>query len=233
MLVAGLDPQSQDYEVHLRFVLELLMKERLFAKFSKFEFWLQEVHFLRHVVNSNGIHMDLVKIEAVENWKAPTTSSEIRSFLGLAGYYRRFIANFSKISKPFTSLTQKNKNLKLRGMILAAQSEAFKQENVLAERLQGLDQQIERKEDESLYFMDRISVPLKGFNGAAEVMETEPHVLLGHMVEDLEMLRVVRLPWMIYSLYLLKKRIDLDPILSPEEDEYSKFEDILNLFEDE
>ncbi|GJX57596.1 putative reverse transcriptase domain-containing protein [Tanacetum coccineum] len=83
-------------------------KEKLYAKFSKCEFWLQEVHFLGHVVNQNGIHVDPSKIEAVKNWKTPTTPSEIRSFLGLAGYYRRFIANFSKIAKPLTSLTQKN-----------------------------------------------------------------------------------------------------------------------------
>ncbi|GJZ61808.1 putative reverse transcriptase domain-containing protein [Tanacetum coccineum] len=67
-----------------------------------------EVHFLGHVVNQNGIHVDPSKIEAVKNWKTPTTPSEIRSFLGLAGYYRRFIANFSKIAKPLTLLTQKN-----------------------------------------------------------------------------------------------------------------------------
>ncbi|GKC33293.1 putative reverse transcriptase domain-containing protein [Tanacetum coccineum] len=83
-------------------------KEKLHANFSKCEFWLQEVHFLGHVVNQNGIHVDPSKIEAVKNWKTPTTPSEIRSFLGLAGYYRRFIANFSKIAKPLTSLTQKN-----------------------------------------------------------------------------------------------------------------------------
>ncbi|GJZ22418.1 putative nucleotidyltransferase, ribonuclease H [Tanacetum coccineum] len=76
---------KEDHEVHLRLVLELLKKERLFAKFSKCEFWLQEVHFLGHVVNSNGIHVDPSKIEAVKNWKAPKTPSEIRSFLGLAG----------------------------------------------------------------------------------------------------------------------------------------------------
>ncbi|GJW65091.1 reverse transcriptase domain-containing protein [Tanacetum coccineum] len=99
---------KEDHEVHLRLVLELLRKEKLYAKFSKCEFWLQEVHFLGHVVNQSGIHVDPGKIEAVKNWKAPTTSSEIRSFLGLAGYYRRFIANFSKIAKPLTSLTQKN-----------------------------------------------------------------------------------------------------------------------------
>ncbi|GJT26601.1 putative reverse transcriptase domain-containing protein [Tanacetum coccineum] len=70
---------KEDHEVHLRLVLELLRKEKLYAKFSKCEFWLQEVHFLGHVVNQSGIHVDPGKIEAVKNWKAPTTSSEIRS----------------------------------------------------------------------------------------------------------------------------------------------------------
>ncbi|GJZ34612.1 putative reverse transcriptase domain-containing protein [Tanacetum coccineum] len=112
---------KEDHEVHLKLVLELLKKERLYAKFSKCEFWLQEVHFLGHVVNHNGIHVDPSKIEAVKNWKAPTTPSEIRSFLGLAGYYRRFIANFSKIAKPLTSLTQKNKKYEWG----AEQEEAF------------------------------------------------------------------------------------------------------------
>ncbi|GKF12473.1 putative nucleotidyltransferase, ribonuclease H, partial [Tanacetum coccineum] len=103
---------KEDHEVHLKLMLELLKKERLYAKFSKCEFWLQEVHFLGHVANHNGIHVDPSKIEAVKNWKAPTTPSEIRSFLGLAGYYRRFIANLCKplgVAKPLTSLTQKNK----------------------------------------------------------------------------------------------------------------------------
>ncbi|GJT51998.1 reverse transcriptase domain-containing protein [Tanacetum coccineum] len=328
---------KEDHEVHLRLVLELLRKEKLYAKFSKCEFWLQEVHFLGHVVNQSGIHVDPGKIEAVKNWKAPTTSSEIRSFLGLAGYYRRFIANFSKIAKPLTSLTQKNQkyvwgveqeeafqtlknnlcdapilslpdgvedfvvycdasnqglgcvlmqrnkviayasrqlkiheknytthdlelgavvfalktwrhylygtksviytdhkslqhifdlkvlNMRqrrwielfsdyeceiryhlgkanvvadalsrkewvkpkrvqamartiqsgLKGMILTAQGEAFNQENVLAERLHGLDQQMERKGDRSLYFMDRIWVSLVG--GVRTVTMDEAH----------------------------------------------------------
>ncbi|GJS49428.1 putative reverse transcriptase domain-containing protein [Tanacetum coccineum] len=99
---------KEDHEVYLGLVLELLRKEKLYAKFSKCEFWLQEVHFLGQVVNQNGMHVDPNKIEAVKNWKTPTTPSEIRSFLGLADYYRRFIANFSKIAKPLTLLSQKN-----------------------------------------------------------------------------------------------------------------------------
>ncbi|GJW03331.1 putative reverse transcriptase domain-containing protein [Tanacetum coccineum] len=99
---------KEKHEVHLKLVLELLRKEKLYAKFSKCEFWPQEVHFLGHMVNQSCIHVDPSKIEAVKNWKALTTPSEIRSFLGLAGYYWRFIMNFSKIAKPLTSLTQKN-----------------------------------------------------------------------------------------------------------------------------
>nr|GEX55727.1 putative reverse transcriptase domain-containing protein [Tanacetum cinerariifolium] len=99
---------KEEHEVHLKLVLELLKEEKLYAKFSKCEFWLQEVHFLGHVVNQSGIHVDPSKIEVVKNWKTPTTPLEIRLFLGLAGYYRRFIANFSKIAKPLTSLTQKH-----------------------------------------------------------------------------------------------------------------------------
>ncbi|GJS06346.1 putative reverse transcriptase domain-containing protein [Tanacetum coccineum] len=99
---------KEEHEIHLKLVLELLKKECLFAKFSKCEFWLQEVHFLGHALNSNGIHVDPSKIKAVKNWKAPKTPSEIWSFLGLASYYRHFISNIFKIVKPLTSLTQKN-----------------------------------------------------------------------------------------------------------------------------
>ncbi|GJS78266.1 putative nucleotidyltransferase, ribonuclease H [Tanacetum coccineum] len=100
----------QDEHVqHLRLALELLKKEKLYAKFSKCEFWLREVQFLRHVINGNGIYVDPSKIEAIKNWKAPRTLTKVRSFLVLVGYYRRFIENFSKIANPLTILTQKSK----------------------------------------------------------------------------------------------------------------------------
>ncbi|GKA27932.1 putative reverse transcriptase domain-containing protein [Tanacetum coccineum] len=192
------------------------------------------------MVNHDGIHVDPSKIEAVKSWKAPTTPSEVRSYLGLVGYYRRFIENFSKIAKPLTLLTQKNQKDKViayasrqlksheknytthdlelgavvfalkiwrhylygtksikyhpgkenvvantlsrkegvkprrvramavtiqsrvKGLILAAQSEAFKDENVMAEGLNGTNQQMEKIKDISLYYMDRILVPLVG-----------------------------------------------------------------------
>ncbi|GJS48625.1 putative nucleotidyltransferase, ribonuclease H [Tanacetum coccineum] len=99
----------EEHEEHLGLVLELLKKERLYAKFSKCEFWLREVQFLGHVINGDGIHVNPSKIEAVKNWKALRTPSEVRSFLGLAGYYRRFIEEFSKLAKPLSVLTQKSK----------------------------------------------------------------------------------------------------------------------------
>nr|GFA11550.1 retrotransposon protein, putative, Ty3-gypsy subclass [Tanacetum cinerariifolium] len=103
---------EEEHEVHLKTILDLLKKEKLYAKFSKCEFWMKEVHFLGHVVNRDGIHVDPSKVESVKNWKTPESSTKISSFLGLAGYYRRFIENFSKITKPLTLLTQKNKTYK-------------------------------------------------------------------------------------------------------------------------
>ncbi|GJW97824.1 reverse transcriptase domain-containing protein [Tanacetum coccineum] len=100
---------EEEHEVHLKTILDLPEKEKLYAKFSKCEFWIKEVQFIGHVVNRDGIHVDPSKVESVKNWKTPESSTEIRSFLGLAGYYRRFIENFSKIAKPLTLLTQKNK----------------------------------------------------------------------------------------------------------------------------
>ncbi|GKA63031.1 putative reverse transcriptase domain-containing protein [Tanacetum coccineum] len=94
---------------HLRIILELLKKEKLYAKFSKCDFWIHIMQFLGHLIDSQGLHVDPAKIEAVKNWTSPTTPIEIRQFLGLVGYYQRFIEGFLKIAKSLTELTQKNK----------------------------------------------------------------------------------------------------------------------------
>ncbi|KAJ9544811.1 hypothetical protein OSB04_024518 [Centaurea solstitialis] len=112
---------KKDHEQHLRLILELLKAEKLYAKFSKCEFWIREVQFLGHLVNEEGIHVDPAKIEVIKKWEAPKTPTEIRQFLGLAGYYRRFIANFSKIAQPLTMLTQKDKKF----ILGEKQEEAF------------------------------------------------------------------------------------------------------------
>ncbi|GKA48305.1 putative nucleotidyltransferase, ribonuclease H [Tanacetum coccineum] len=100
---------KEEHANHLRIILELLKKEKLYAKFSKCDFWIHIVQFLGHLIDNQGLHVDPAKIEAVKNWTSPTTPTEIRQFLGLAGYYQRFIKDFSKIGKSLTELTQKNK----------------------------------------------------------------------------------------------------------------------------
>jgi ribonuclease HI len=99
---------KEEHEEHLRLALEKLREHQLYAKFSKCEFWLSEVKFLVHFISAGGVAVDPSNVESVTNWKQPKTVSEIRSFLGLAGYYRRFIENFSKIAKPMTRLLQKD-----------------------------------------------------------------------------------------------------------------------------
>ncbi|GJW68486.1 putative reverse transcriptase domain-containing protein [Tanacetum coccineum] len=105
----GLTNDEEEHGKHLKIVPKLLKKERLYAKFSKCDFWLDSVQFLGHVIDRSGVHVDPAKIEAIKSWAAPTTPTEVRQFLRLVGYYRRFIEGFSLISKPLTKLTQKNK----------------------------------------------------------------------------------------------------------------------------
>ncbi|GAU45290.1 hypothetical protein TSUD_327480 [Trifolium subterraneum] len=99
---------EEEHKEHLRIVLQVLKEKKLYAKLSKCEFWLEEVSFLGHVISSGGIAVDPAKVDAVTKWGTPASVSEIRSFLGLAGYYRRFIEGFSKMALPLTLLTRKD-----------------------------------------------------------------------------------------------------------------------------
>ncbi|GJY12939.1 putative reverse transcriptase domain-containing protein [Tanacetum coccineum] len=99
--------RDYEHEGYISASLGLLKKEKLYAKFSKCEFWIPKVQFLGHVIDSRGIHVDPAKIESIKDWASPRSPTEIRQFLGLAGYYRRFIEGFSKIAKSMTKLTQK------------------------------------------------------------------------------------------------------------------------------
>src|SRR5438128_12490298 len=99
---------EEEHAKHLQIVLERLREHQLYAKFSKCQFWLKEVYFLGHILLVKGVAVDPSKVQEVLDWKSPTSVTEIRSFLGLAGYYRRFIQDFSKIAKPMTKLLQKD-----------------------------------------------------------------------------------------------------------------------------
>ncbi|CAN4097429.1 unnamed protein product [Withania somnifera] len=97
-----------DHERHLRLILQTLREHKLYAKFSKCEFWLEYVAFTGHVVSKNGVSVDPAKIQFVRDWPRPTNVTEIRGFVGPAGYYRRFVEGFSSIAAPLTRLTRKN-----------------------------------------------------------------------------------------------------------------------------
>ncbi|GJV36341.1 putative reverse transcriptase domain-containing protein [Tanacetum coccineum] len=160
---------KEEHEVHLKLVLESLRKEKLYAKFSKCEFWLEEVHFLGHVVNHNVFTWTRVRVRLLNpltslterNQKYEWSVEQEEAFQTLKNDFMRY-SNEANVVGDALSRKERVKSRRVRGMILAAQSEAFKQENVLAERLHGLDQQMERKGDEGLYFMDRIWVLLVG-----------------------------------------------------------------------
>ena len=100
----------EEHADHLKVVLEVLREHQLYGKFSKCEFWLEEVQFLGHVISTKGITVDPTKIETVLKWERPKTVTELRSFLGLAGYYRRFVEGFSKKVSSLTQLTRKDQS---------------------------------------------------------------------------------------------------------------------------
>ena len=107
ILVYSKSKSKEEHERHLSIMLQTLIDKQLYAKLMKCEFWLDRVSFLWHVVTKDGISIDPGKVDAMSNWRRPNTVTKIRSFLGLASYYRRFIEGLSKIALPLTKLTKK------------------------------------------------------------------------------------------------------------------------------
>ena len=99
---------QEDHEQHLRIVLQTLREKQLYATLSKCDFLLNEVFFLGHIVSAERIKVDPAKIETIVNWKPPRNVTEVRIFMGLAGYYRKFVIGFSVISSPLTKLLKKD-----------------------------------------------------------------------------------------------------------------------------
>jgi hypothetical protein len=99
----------EEHDEHLRLVLQCLREHKLYGKLSKCSFYQSRIHYLGHVISDEGITVDPAKVEAIMEWPAPTNVTEVCSFMGLAGYYRRFVEGFSKIANPITELQKKNK----------------------------------------------------------------------------------------------------------------------------
>jgi hypothetical protein len=100
---------EEEHEQHLRMVLQVLREHQLYAKLSKCSFYQRQIHYLGHIISEEGIVVDPEKVQAIREWPAPRNVAEVRSFMGLVGYYRRFIAGFSKIAHSITSLQKKEK----------------------------------------------------------------------------------------------------------------------------
>ncbi|GKD95262.1 putative reverse transcriptase domain-containing protein [Tanacetum coccineum] len=160
-----------EHAEHLKLILELLKKEELYAKFLKCEFWLSKVKFLDHVIDSEGIHVDPTKIESIKDWASPKTPTKNCQFLGLVGYYRRFIEGFLKIAKPMTKLTQKSVKFEWTKKAKAAfkllkkklcKVEARKEENYGTKDLGGMIKNLEPRADGTLCLRNRSWIPCFG-----------------------------------------------------------------------
>ncbi|XP_074291694.1 putative mitochondrial protein AtMg00860 [Silene latifolia] len=137
---------KEEHEKHLRIVLQTLRENDLYAKLSKCEFWLDKVTFLGHVVSKEGVLLDPGMIEAVSNWERLKNVADVRSFLGLAGYYRRFVQDFSKIAKSLTALMRKENKFKwdesyeitsltLKALLLKSRSRSYDRRIVRSKKI--------------------------------------------------------------------------------------------------
>jgi hypothetical protein len=98
---------EREHEEHLRTVLSYPRENNLYGKLLKCSFFQKEIHYLGHIISGEGISVDPEKVKAIMEWPVPKNAHEVRSFMGLAGYYRRFVEGFSKIEKPITTLQRK------------------------------------------------------------------------------------------------------------------------------
>src|SRR3954469_12326961 len=99
---------EEEHVEHLRLVLGKLREWKFYAKFSKCEFWMKEVVYLGHIISAEGIKVHPEKVEAIVKWEPPQNVKQLRSFLGLAGYWRRFVENYSQIANPLSNVLQKS-----------------------------------------------------------------------------------------------------------------------------
>ncbi|GJW69914.1 putative reverse transcriptase domain-containing protein [Tanacetum coccineum] len=151
---------EEEHEAHLKMILDLLKKEKLYAKFSKCEFWLQEVQFLGHMVNHDGIHVDPSKVESVKNWKTPESSLN-------HALRRKKTQDHDELRAMSITI-----HLKLRLRFLEAQSELLRSQ-APTEWLRGLERHFEQRDDGEIYFFDRIWIPSVG--GVRKLIMDEAH----------------------------------------------------------
>ncbi|GKD24621.1 putative reverse transcriptase domain-containing protein [Tanacetum coccineum] len=163
--------RKEEHAEHLKLILELLKKEELYAKFSKCEFWLSKVQFLGHVINYEGIQVDPTKIKSIKDWASPKTPTEIRQFLGLAGYYRRFKKDHKELNMRQRRWLELLSDYDCK--IRYHPGKARKEENIGTEDLGGMIKKLEPRADGTLCLNGRSWIPCRG--DLRELIMNESH----------------------------------------------------------